>query len=84
MKAPRASFPTRAKAPKRRPLRAASTFIQRSRGVSSEEKAIYHNVTGAGRSHVVRRFFWLSDEEQLKVKALLERGMTQRIDGLAR
>lgn len=39
------------------------TFIQRSRAVGAGSKALYHNVTGAGRSHVIRKFFGLNASE---------------------
>jgi hypothetical protein len=55
------------------------TFIQRSRDVSSEQKAMWHNVTGAGKSHVVREFFGLSDDEQNAAKAALEKAIEQRV-----
>jgi hypothetical protein len=49
------------------------TFIQRSRGVSPQQKAIYHNVVGAGRSRVKREFFDLSDEDSETIVEFLER-----------
>lgn len=56
--------PVSAKATAKRLRRAgAPTFIQRSREVASEQKAIWHNVTGAGRSGVIREFFDLSQAE---------------------
>jgi hypothetical protein len=53
-------------APRRtaRPKRSGPTLIQRSRAVSAEEKALYHNVTGAGRAAVRREFMGLNDEDQ--------------------
>jgi hypothetical protein len=44
-------------------LRTGPTFIQRSRAVSSEQKAIYHNVLGAGGRGVIREFFGVSESE---------------------
>jgi len=43
----------------------AQTFIQRSRSKSPSEKASYHQIVGAGTSHVKREFFGLTaaDEE---------------------
>lgn len=52
------------------------TFIQRSREASSEQKAIYHQVTGAGRSRVKREFFGVDDEGQREIGEALK----QRID----
>jgi hypothetical protein len=78
--AKRASFPTRAKKAGRKVRRASSgTFIQRSRSESSEQKAIWHQVTGAGRSRVRRQFFGLTDDEQGKVKDVLERQLEARL-----
>src|SRR5262245_46911076 len=55
------------------------TFIQRSREQSSEQKAIWHNETGAGRSHVLRKFFGLTQDEQTKVQGLLGAAIEQRL-----
>lgn len=78
------SFPTRTKAKPRRAPFSTGTFIQRSRAESSEQKAIWHNVTGAGRSHVRREFFGLTEQEQESAKATLERAIAQRLQGLGR
>lgn len=40
------------------------TFIQRSRRVGAETKAVYHNLAGAGRSKVKREFFGISAEDK--------------------
>lgn len=56
------------------------TFIQRSRGKSSEEKAIYHNVTGAGRSKVIRRFLGLTDSDVEHIRRQLDEALQGRID----
>jgi hypothetical protein len=37
-----------------------ATINQRSRNVRAIDKAIFHNITGAGKSHVLRKFFGLS------------------------
>jgi hypothetical protein len=55
------------------------TFIQRSRGVSSEEKAMYHNVTGAGTSHVRRVFFDLSPEDAALCQTTLHDALVTRM-----
>lgn len=52
------------------------TFIARSRQVPSEEKAIYHNVLGAGRRGVIREFFDLNEDEQRQIAEALD-GMIQ-------
>lgn len=43
--------------------RTGPTFIGLSRQVPSEQKAIWHNVTGAGRSGVIRKFFDVNDDD---------------------
>lgn len=60
-------------------LRRGPTFIQRSRQTSSEQKAIWHNVTGAGRSRVMRPFFELGDQDQAAIKDGIERLIQARI-----
>ena len=65
----------------KRPKRAGPTFIQRSRGESSEQKAIWHNVTGAGRSQVVREFFGLDDSDHTAVRDAVETLLARRLEG---
>lgn len=57
-----------------RQLRKSSggTFIQRSREKPSAEKAAIHNVTGAGRSKVIRRFFDLTQADQDQAALIME------------
>jgi hypothetical protein len=64
---------------KARRVFSASTFIQRSRRESSEQKAIWHQVTGAGRRGVLRQFFGLTSEEQATVKQVLEGQIAARL-----
>jgi hypothetical protein len=59
------------------------TFIQRSRQVASEQKAIWHHVTGAGRSQVRRPFFDLGEGEQDRLRSGLEALIQARLDGSA-
>ncbi len=51
---------------------AKQTLIQRSRAISPQQKAIYHNVSGAGRGRVKREFFDLAQEDLTAVTELLE------------
>lgn len=44
------------------------TFIQRSRAVAGADKALFHNVSGAGKSKVKRRFFGLSEAEKETIR----------------
>jgi hypothetical protein len=55
------------------------TFIQRSRSLPSEQKAIYHNVTGAGRSQVIRKFMGLTDQNKADLREAMERVIAERI-----
>ncbi len=55
------------------------TFISRSREVPSEQKAIWHNVTGAGRKGVIRRFFDVNQEDEAACATSLEGLIEQRL-----
>jgi hypothetical protein len=68
-----------AKTPKPRRKSTRATFIQRSRAVSSERKAIYHNVVGAGANGVIREFFGVSPDEQVAIGEQLGRLLTDRL-----
>jgi hypothetical protein len=59
--------------------RTGPTFIQRSRSESSEQKAIWHNVTGAGRSGTIREFFALGEDDETAIKAGVEKLLADRI-----
>jgi hypothetical protein len=48
------------------------TFIQRSRAVPAANKAQYHNITGAGKSHVIRKFFGLNAREGDTIRARVQ------------
>ena len=52
--------------------RTRQTFIQRSRTKTAEQKALYHQVQGAGRSHVRRPFLGLTPDEAQQVDRRLE------------
>jgi hypothetical protein len=66
-------------AKKAKSLFSGGTFIHQSRTVPSEQKAIYHNVTGAGRSRVIRQFLGLTDQNQIDLRDGLEKLIAQRI-----
>jgi hypothetical protein len=57
----------------------AATFIGRSRAESSEQKAIWHHRTGAGRSKVKRQFFDLNDTDKQALRDGLEQALTIRL-----
>ncbi len=44
------------------------TLIQRSRSKRPSEKGEFHQVTGAGKSHVKREFFGLSAEDEAAIE----------------
>ena len=55
------------------------TFIGKSRSVASEQKAIWHNVTGAGASGVIRRFFDVNERRQQMASEALDKLVAQRL-----
>lgn len=59
--------------------RKGPTLIQRSRAVSPQQKAIYHTVTGAGRSRVIRDFFSLGPGDDEAIRRLLQGRITERM-----
>lgn len=77
----KAKLPNPFKAKKARAPKFTSgvTFIQRSRSVSPAEKAVYHELEGAGRSHVRRRFFGMSKEDEAVITDLVERDIERRL-----
>lgn len=61
--------------------RTGPTLIQRSRAVSAEEKATFHNLTGAGRSHVIRRFMDLNEDDIDVLTHTVEDGIDRLLAG---
>lgn len=57
------------------------TFIQRSRSVAGADKALFHNVTGAGKSAVKRKFFGLTDAEKATIAERLQRHLSVVVRG---
>ena len=55
------------------------SLIQRSRAVRPSEKALFHNVTGAGKSRVKREFFDLDASDQQALTEELKRRMTRNL-----
>jgi len=53
------------------------TLIQQSRRVSSAQKAQYHEIDGAGRSHVKRPFFALNDADDAAIYKRLSDGVDE-------
>ena len=58
--------------------RKGPTLIQKSRRIAPEQKALYHQVFGAGKSRVLRPFFDLNDEDLVVLAAEADRRLGQR------
>lgn len=59
------------------------TFIQQSRAVSPEQKALYHSVLGAGKGRVKREFFGVSEAELTAIGRRVEAFVAQRLAQMA-
>lgn len=57
------------------------TLIQESRSLGAEEKAMFHNLTGAGKSHVLRPFMDLNDDDQDHLTTQLAEGIDRLLAG---
>lgn len=66
----------------KRPRRSGPTFIQRSRSVSSEQKAIYHQVMGAGPRGVRREFFDLNESDKNVATEMIDRMAQEQLNKL--
>lgn len=58
------------------------TLIQQSRRVSAEQKAIWHQIQGAGKSHVKREFVGLTDEDERAIENRLQAALDKRLRDL--
>jgi phage gpG-like protein len=54
------------------------SMVQRSRKVPAAEKAVYHQIAGAGKSRIKREFFGLTPQDMDDISVLLERRLSQR------
>lgn len=54
-------------------------MIQSSRRVSPSEKAAFHQVTGAGKSHVLRQFFGLNERDEAEIVKRIEASIDRAI-----
>lgn len=59
--------------------RRGPTLIQRSRAVPAGQKALYHQVYGAGKSRVLRQFFDLNDADLRVLSGEVQRRIEQRL-----
>ena len=55
------------------------TLVQRSRAIPPGQKAVFHQVTGAGKSRVTRKFFDLNDEDMTVLAAEWDRRLGRRL-----
>ena len=55
------------------------TMIQASRRIAPSEKAAFHQIAGAGKSHVKRQFFGLSASDETAIVDLLEKDLARRL-----
>lgn len=62
--------------------RRGPTLIQASRRVSPEQKALYHEVLGAGKAHVKRPFLGLTDDDERVIAARVEAALDKRLKDL--
>lgn len=67
---------------KTRPVFSPGTFIQRSRAERPEQKAIWQQVTGAGKSRVRRPFLGVTAPEQTTLRDTLAQQIDRRLRSL--
>jgi hypothetical protein len=60
--------------------RSGPTLVQRSRRVNPQQKAIYHQVEGAGPSRVRREFLGLTARDIAAISTRLEAGIRRTVD----
>lgn len=70
--------PKRSGPPRKRSINRA-TFISQSRAMSSEQKAMFHNILGAGPKGTIRKFFDLNTSDQTALMNGLEKLVAARI-----
>jgi phage gpG-like protein len=59
--------------------RAGPTLIQQSRRIPAEQKALYHQVLGAGKSRVKREFLGLTDQDEKDIVDRLQKSIDRAI-----
>lgn len=59
--------------------KAARSILRSSRAASPAEKAAYHTITGAGRSHVRRDFFGLSASDEVAIVERLDQQIAKAL-----
>ena len=58
------------------------TLIQQSRRKSAEEKAMYHQVLGAGKSRVKREFLGLTEQDERDIVDRIQKSIERQISNL--
>lgn len=64
--------------------RSRQTLIQQSRSVPNEQKALHHQVLGAGRRRVLRKFLGLTAADITAIRERLDKGIQQNVERSAR
>jgi len=59
--------------------RGGPTLIQRSRQVPDEQKALYHQVLGAGKARVIRKFLGLTPADETAIRERLGKGIRENL-----
>jgi phage gpG-like protein len=59
--------------------RSGPTLIQQSRRISAEQKALYHQVLGAGKSRVTREFLGLTDQDEKDIADRVQKAIDRAI-----
>jgi phage gpG-like protein len=59
--------------------RSGPTLIQQSRRISAEQKALYHQTLGAGKSRVLREFLGLTDQDGRDIADRLQKAIDRQI-----
>lgn len=62
--------------------RKGPTLIQSSRRIAPEQKALYHQVLGAGKSHVTREFVGLTEAEERQIATVVDQALQRRLQEL--
>jgi phage gpG-like protein len=62
--------------------RSGPTLIQQSRRISAEQKALYHQVLGAGKSRVIREFLGLTSQDERDIVDRLQQAIDRQISNL--
>lgn len=62
--------------------RPGPTLIQQSRRTSAEEKALYHQTLGAGRSQVKRPFLGLTSEDEREILNRIDQSIDRKLSQL--